>query len=142
MNDVKNALIVSEYYPALLPPEQNQAQPVGRLTPHFHNITIENLTGTGIGATGAIVGLPESPITDRALKNVRIEARKGMTVGYAEDSGEGISIKAAEGDPIVKLRGAKMTLRRDRESPEGTGEEDSGDSGCGKRLASDWLAGL
>jgi hypothetical protein len=45
------------------------------------------------------------------LKNVRIDARKGMTVGYAEVGGEGVSIKAEEGAPIVKLQGAKMTVR-------------------------------
>lgn len=111
MKDVKNALIVSEYYPSVLPPEKNQAQPIGRLTPHFHDIAIENLTATGIGSAGAIVGLPESPITNLVLKNVRIVARKGMNVGYAEVAGEGVSIEAAEGDPIVKLQGARIALR-------------------------------
>jgi polygalacturonase len=111
MKDVKNALIISEYYPEVLPPEENQAHPIGRLTPRFHDIKIENLTATGIGSAGAIVGLPESPIRNLALKNVRIDARKGMTVGYAEVGGEGVLIKAEEGDPIVKLQGAKMTVR-------------------------------
>ena len=110
MKNVKNALIISEYYPKILPPDENQAQPVGRLTPHFHDITIENLTATDIGTAGAIVGLPESPITDVALKNVRIEARKGMSVGYAEVAGQGVSIKAEEGEPIMKLQGARMAL--------------------------------
>jgi hypothetical protein len=38
MKDVKNALIISEYYPKVLPPESESAQPVTRLTPHFHDI--------------------------------------------------------------------------------------------------------
>ena len=111
MKDVRYALVVSEYYPKVLPPDQNQAQPVGRLTPHFHDITIENLTATGVESAGAIVGLPEAPIQDLVLKNVKIEAQRGMTIGYAEVAGEGVSIKAAEGDPMTKSAGAKVALR-------------------------------
>ena len=47
MKDVKNALVISEYYPKMLPPETEAPQPVTRLTPHFHDITIENLNATG-----------------------------------------------------------------------------------------------
>ena len=63
MKDVKNAIIISEYYPKVMPPENEAAQPVTRLTPHFHDIMLENVTATGSGTAGAIVGLPESPVT-------------------------------------------------------------------------------
>ena len=39
MKDVKNPIVISEYYPRILPPAGDVApQPVTRLTPHFHNI--------------------------------------------------------------------------------------------------------
>ena len=41
MKDVKNALIISEYYPKVLPPDGEAAQPITRLTPHFHDITLD-----------------------------------------------------------------------------------------------------
>lgn len=111
MRDVKNALIVSEYYPQVLPPDGNQAQPVGRLTPHFHDITIENVTAAGVESAGAIVGLPEAPIQGLVLRNVRIDAQKGMIIGYAEVAGQGVLIKTAQGDPLTKLAGANVALR-------------------------------
>lgn len=111
MKDVKNALIISEYYPAILPPAEQEAAPITRLTPHFHDITLENVTATGVENAAAIVGLPEAPITGVVLKNVRIDAQKGATIGYAEVTGEGFVVHVAEGQPIAQLAGAKVSLR-------------------------------
>lgn len=110
MKDLKNALIISEYYPKVLPPAGEQAQPVTRLTPHFHDITLENLTATGSVVAGAIVGLPESPVTNVILHNVRIVAQQGLTIGYAEVSGSGVVIEASAGQAIVQEVGAKVSL--------------------------------
>jgi len=110
MKDVKNALIISEYYPKVSPPDAELPQPVTRLTPHFHDITIENLTATGSGTAGVIAGLPEAPIRGVVLRNVKISARNGLTIGYAEVSGEGVDVQASEGPAITKLAGAKTIL--------------------------------
>jgi polygalacturonase len=111
MKDVKNALIISEYYPKVLPPDGEAAQPVTRLTPHFHDITLENVTATGSAVAGAIVGLPESPVTGVVLRNVKISAQHGLTIGYAEVSGSGVVIEAGEGQAIAQQAGAKVSLR-------------------------------
>ena len=111
MKDVKNALIISEYYPKVLPPDGEAAQPVTRLTPHFHDITLENVTATGSTSAGAIVGLPEAPVSGVVLHNVRIAAQHGLTIGYANVSGDGVVIEAGEGAGIVKQAGAKVSLR-------------------------------
>ena len=111
MKDVKSALIISEYYPKVLPPEGEVAQPVTRLTPHFHNIALENVTATGGESAGVIVGLPESPIAGLTLHNVKISARKGLTVGYADVSADGLVLHAAEGQEITKLAGANLSIR-------------------------------
>ena len=111
MKDVKNALIISEYYPQVLPPTQDSPQPITRLTPHFHDIELDNVTVTGSTSAGAIVGLPEAPVLGVILHNVKISAQHGLTVGYTEVSGDGVAVVAGEGQPIAKMAGAKVTLR-------------------------------
>lgn len=110
MKNVKNALIISEYYPKVLPPAGEAPQPVTRLTPHFHDIVLENVTATGVAGAGVIAGLPESPVEDVVLRNVKIEAQKGLTVGYAKVSGQNVTIQAAQGEAIMQLTGAKVSL--------------------------------
>jgi polygalacturonase len=110
MKNVKNALIISEYYPKILPPDDITPAPVTRLTPHFHNITIDNMTATGSLSAGAIVGLPEAPIAGVVLNNVHISATHGLTVSYADVSGSKVNVKAIEGQPITKLAGAKVNF--------------------------------
>ena len=74
MIDVKNPIVISEYYPRILPPAGDVApQPVTRLTPHFHNIVLENVTATGGEMAGAIVGLPEAPVDDVVLQKCHAE---------------------------------------------------------------------
>jgi len=111
MKDVKNALVISEYYPKMLPPESEPPQPVTRLTPHFHDITIENLTAIGSDSAGVIAGLPEAPIAGVVLRHVKIAARSGMSISFAEVSGDGVEVRAVEGQAITKLAGAKVSLR-------------------------------
>src|SRR3984885_1674312 len=111
MKDVKNALIISEYYPKVIPPEDNTAQPVTRLTPQFHDIVLNHVTATGSGTAGAIVGLPESPVRDVVLHNVEIGAHTGLIVGYANLTEEHVQIEAAQGQPITKMTGANVTQR-------------------------------
>lgn len=111
MKGVKNALVISEYYPKILPAEDVTPAPVTRLTPHFHDITIENMTATDSASAGAIVGLPEAPIADVVMRHVHISATHGMTISFAQVTGEDVKIEAAEGKPITELAGATVSLR-------------------------------
>ncbi len=111
MKNVKNALIISEYYPKVLPPATETAQPITRLTPHFHDIVLENVTATGSQSAGAIVGLPEAPVAGVVLKNVNISAKTGMTIAYAEVAGEHVTVQAESGEAMMKQTGANVTLR-------------------------------
>jgi len=111
MKNVKNAIVISEYYPKVMPPEDNTAQPLTRLTPYFHNILIENVKISDAGTAGAIVGLPESAVKDVVLKNVQIKAKTGLTVGYASVTGRQVSIEAAKGGPIMKMAGANVAIQ-------------------------------
>jgi len=111
MKDVKNAIIISEYYPKVLPPAGDAAQPITRLTPHFHDIVIENLTATGSDSAGAIVGLPESPVLGVVLHNVKIASKQALTIGYAEVTGDGVTVTSEDGKGISQEVGAKVTLK-------------------------------
>ncbi len=110
MIDVKNALIISEYYPKILPPDKELPQPITRLTPHFHDITIENLTATGSNSAGAIAGLPEAPIAGVMLRHVKISARTGLTIGFAQVSGQDVTVQVEDGASIMKQAGAVVSL--------------------------------
>jgi polygalacturonase len=111
MVDVKNALIISEYYPKILPPDPNIAQKITRLTPHFHDITIESVTAVGSSSAGAIVGLPEAIVRGVRLRNIHIRAQKGLTIGDAEISGEDVVVEVTEGKPIMTMGGVSGVIR-------------------------------
>jgi polygalacturonase len=111
MDQVKTALIISEYYPSVLPTGEMTAAPVTRLTPHFHDIVITNVKATATKSAGAIVGLPEAPITGVSLKNISVEAPSGLTIGYASVTAEHLEVHATTGPGITKLAGATIASR-------------------------------
>jgi polygalacturonase len=100
MDGVKVSVLISEYYPKALPEGEVAAEPVQRLTPHFHDITIENLKSTNSDWAGVIIGLPEAPVKNVMMKNVNIEAKKGMQIAFATVTGTNVVIKATEGEAI------------------------------------------
>jgi polygalacturonase len=103
MEDVKTSILISEYYPKVMPEGAVPAEPVQRLTPHFHNIRIENVKSVNTAWAGVIVGLPESPVTDIELKNVNIEGTKGMQIGYATVTTDGLVVSTRDGSKPVAL---------------------------------------
>lgn len=99
MQNVDTPIVVSEYYSGR--PKQDTAQPLTRLTPHFHDIHISNLTATGARTAGVIIGLPESPILRLTLRNVHIEAQKGMTIANATVAAHDLVVKAVTGPAFI-----------------------------------------
>ena len=106
MEDVGTPVLITEYYPRVL--DQDSAQPITRLTPRFHDISITNLSAAGAKAAGFIVGLPESPITSITLTNVHISAEKGMTISNATVTTHDVAVKAATGAPLIMLEHGKV----------------------------------
>jgi polygalacturonase len=109
MDDVRTSILISEYYPKVMPDGPVPAAPVQRLTPHFHNIRIENVKSTRSDWAGVVVGLPESPVVDIVLKNVTIQAKKGFQVGYATVELDGVKIDSADGKPMTMGPEGKIT---------------------------------
>ena len=108
MENVGTPILISEYYPKVLPKEGEGSQPVGRLTPFFHDITIDNVTAVDSKVAGVIVGLPESPVKGLTLNNVSIEAKTGMTVSYAQVVMRNVTIHAGQGEPLVVAKTARV----------------------------------
>jgi len=101
MDGVKTSILISEYYPQVMPEGEVPAEPVQRLTPHFHNILIEDVKSINSDWAGVIVGLPESPVVDIELKNVDIQAKKGLQIGYATVKIDNVTVTAADGKGII-----------------------------------------
>ena len=110
MLDVRTAILISEYYPKVLPQGEVAAAPIGRLTPFFHNIRIENVTATGSDWAGVVIGLPESPVKDVVLKNVTISAKKGMNFAYAEATLENVTVKPDAGEALTIDKTAQVKI--------------------------------
>lgn len=99
MEDVNTAILISEFYPKI--PPVIEAAPVSRLTPHFHDIHIENVKATGVQVAAVIVGLPESPVRNLTLTNVHIDATKGATIQYADVKTNNFTVQAQQGPAIT-----------------------------------------
>ena len=110
MEDVKTAVLISEYYPKI--PENDVAQPVTRLTPHFHDITLINVQAKGGKTAGYIVGLPESPIQTIRMDNVHISAENGFTISNATVLAYDFVVEALKGMPFHMLENAKINQQK------------------------------
>jgi polygalacturonase len=111
MEDVRTSILISEYYPKAMPEGDVAAEPVQRLTPFFHGITIENVKSVNSPWAGVIVGLPESPVKDIVLKNVDIQATKGLQIAYASVTASDLKVTATEGQSITVAPNAKLTVK-------------------------------
>ena len=114
MKNVGVAIQITDYYSAGASKEGAAAvspAPVTRLTPHMHDIVIENVKVTDAKTAMDIEGLPEAPIKNLLLKNVHIGAEKGAKIYYAEVVSQGLVILAKSGPPITAGQGAKGNLK-------------------------------
>ena len=112
MEDVRTGILISEYYPQVEPPADNRPQAIGRLTPFFHDFHFENISVKGSKVAAVVFGLPESPVKNLVMKNVRLSGTKGLTIGDAQGVVlENVKVEAAQGKAIDILPSAKVTIR-------------------------------
>lgn len=111
MKNVNPAISIACYYSNGthdVYPTNDVAEPVSSTTPVFRNICISNLTATAVDHAGLIAGLPESPVSNLVLENVRIKANSGFIV--ANTSGvqlKNVKVKVKAGPPYI-LYNAKI----------------------------------
>ncbi len=111
MVDVKTPILISEYYPKVAPEGEVASAPIGRLTPFFHDFTLENVTATGATNVGYIVGLPESPVKNVVLKHVHISGQKHMIVMFAQVTGEDVELKSDDGVPTAVSANSQWNVK-------------------------------
>jgi polygalacturonase len=114
MKNVGTAIQITDYYGGGATREGAAAVKQAaetRLTPHIHDITIENVKVTGAKMAMDLEGLPESPIRNLVLKNVQIDAAKGAKVYYTELSSQGVVVHAQTGEAITIGAGVKGELK-------------------------------
>jgi polygalacturonase len=101
MKDVAGAITFTCYYPKI--PAIEEPQPVTKTTPAYSNITVRNLTATSTKDAGFIVGLPESPIKNVLLENVKIKSqRAGLEIRHVEGIKlVNVEIVPNKGEPLI-----------------------------------------
>ena len=101
MKDVAGAITITCYYPKIPPVEE--ARPVTDTTPAYSSITIRNLTATSTKDAGFIVGLPESPIQNVLLENVKIQSeRAGLEIRHVDGIKlVNVEIIPGKGEPLI-----------------------------------------
>lgn len=94
----------------IYPPDTDAKQPFDKYkTPHFSNVTIENLESTGKSKAAAyIIGVPEAPLSGFHFDNVRIDADQGIRVRNAELQTKGLTVNVKQGPVILVEKGAKV----------------------------------
>ncbi|MGD0389077.1 MAG: glycoside hydrolase family 28 protein [Tepidisphaeraceae bacterium] len=84
MTDVKNSILITSYYPRIpIHPDRDRAHEIDNRTPIWRHIRIRDVNSTGGLIAGQIVGLPEMPIEDVVLTNVRISAKHAIEIAHA-----------------------------------------------------------
>jgi polygalacturonase len=97
------------------PGPTDPAQPfVQDKTPDLANIVIDGLTATGADQAGIIVGLPEKAITGFTLRNVSIEARRGLLVRNAAVETTRVTLASADKTPFRIEAGGEVSAAKTR----------------------------
>jgi polygalacturonase len=103
MKNVGMPIQINSYYHGLPKPgEKHEVKPVDEKTPIWRNIHISNITATGAKQAGLLMGLPEMPIENVTLQNVKIDATEPMRIGYVKGlKFENVEIRTPSGvDPL------------------------------------------
>jgi polygalacturonase len=108
MTGVGNAIYFTEYYPSIpMPGTDTAPATISFTTPHYHDITISNVTATGGRNAGVLIGVPESLIENIQLENVNITATNGLTLRNTRNVAfTGSSITVTSGTPLVMQENA------------------------------------
>jgi hypothetical protein len=102
MTNVTTALTINMYYMDKAGSATRLSKPVTATTPFLKDVWIENVTATGASTNEEIIGLPESPVLNINLTNVKISGKKGMIVKDAQGvTFKNVVIKPDSGEAVV-----------------------------------------
>lgn len=110
MNRVGTALSITAFYPKV-PAQRGEPAPVTATTPRIHDVKIENLLATETGTAGTLVGLPESQLKDVLLRNVFIQAKRGLSLRDAAVEVNHLDLQIEQGAALDEQEGSRMNMR-------------------------------
>ncbi|HEX2608967.1 MAG TPA: glycoside hydrolase family 28 protein, partial [Flavisolibacter sp.] len=117
---VGEAILFDMYYAAQDPvpvagekrePPRVETLPVSEETPQFRNIMIDQVVANGAEKAIFIRGLPEMNVQQIVLKNMVLQARKGLDM--TEGSGitlQNVQLLTSETDPVMNIHNSKDIL--------------------------------
>jgi len=102
MSAIRGAAISFDMYYMVKDPTP---EPVSERTPRFRSFALRNITCDGAQSALLIRGLPEMPIEQITLDNVRIASQEGVTLTDARDiTLRGVQVKAANAEQQPSLQ--------------------------------------
>jgi polygalacturonase len=109
MKNVKRPVYLTSYYPKEPKhPGNDKAEAIGRKTPLWRNISIENVTITDCPNSITIWGVPEQPITGVSLRNLNVAADRGAAIYHAKAIRfENVEMRVRKG-PVLTTFGADV----------------------------------
>jgi len=126
MTNVRYPIYFTAFYSGIPPQNVDTLFPITSTTPYFHDIKVINLTSTNTASnsvSGIIVGVPEEPLNNITLQNVKLSAYKGIQLRNASISdSDTMLINITSGPRIIyELRSQLVTGISDNPSaaPEG-----------------------
>jgi len=104
MRNVGVAITLNLFYFDKPGQQERRPRPVTSTTPIIRGVRIIDVQVDGAKTAGEIVGLPELPIDNVVLENVRINASTGMTVQDAKQvSMHKVRINSQKGQPLTVI---------------------------------------
>jgi polygalacturonase len=111
MRNVGVAITINLFYFDKAGQQARKTNSVTSTTPIVRGVLISNVTVEGAKTAGDIVGLPEMPIDNVTLENVRVNANTGMTVQDARSvSMRNVRIIPQTGAPLKVISAEVKTL--------------------------------
>ena len=114
MTNVRYPIYFTAFYSGIPPQNVDTLFPVNSTTPYYHDIKIINLTSTNTSSNsvaGIIVGVPEEPLSNITMQNVKLSAYKGIQLRNASISvSDTMLINVTSGSRIIyELRSQLLT---------------------------------
>lgn len=115
MTNVNTPILVTNSYSGQAGAQGHTLQPietapVTALTPKIKGIIISDLMATKATCAMIFSGLPESPILDVALHNIRIDASYGVQARYVAGKGDNVRVSVKQGPTLEKGPDATLQL--------------------------------
>lgn len=108
MTGVAVPIFLTDYYTGQPKAGVDAGLPVTPTTPHIHDVSIERLAATG-ATRSQMVGLPEAPLRNIALRDVRLEGATGLQLRNVTGSFNRVASDAASGPGFVVEEGVAIS---------------------------------